>query len=82
MRGKRVRFSLPPFLRIRDYSLGYRITVPYFPELCLQNLRRFRDVTSYSCIVLTSDSHPICLSTPLGKQGVREGDAIRIVPRV
>ena len=82
MRGKRVRFSFPPFLRIRDYSLGYRTTVPYNPELCLHSLRRFRDVTTHSCIVLTSDYQPICLDTPLGKQGIREGDAIRIVPRM
>jgi hypothetical protein len=80
MRGKRVRFSFPPFLRIRDYSLGYRTTVPYNPELCLHHLRRFRDVTSNSCIVLSNDSTPICLNIPLGQQGIHEGDAIRIVP--
>jgi len=82
MRGKRVHFSFPPFLRIRDYSLGYRTTVPYSPELCLRNLRRFRDATSYSFMVLTNESQQICLHTPLGQQGVREGDAIRIVPLV
>lgn len=80
MRGKRVRLSPPPFLRIRDYSLGYRVSVPYSPEMCLGSLQRFRDTTSHSYVVLTSESIPLCIHTPIGKQGVREGDAIRILP--
>lgn len=82
MRVKRVHFTLPPFLRIRDYSFGYRITIPYSPKLCLSNLRRFQDTTTCSCMVLTNESRKICLHTPLGEQGVHEGDALRIVPLV
>ena len=80
MRGKRVHFSLPPVLRIKDYSMGYRVTIPYTPALCLRTLRRFRDITPGACRVLTNEHLPICLKTPLAHQDIHEGDAIHIVP--
>lgn len=83
MRGKKVHFSLPPVLRIRDYALGYRASIPYTPDLCLGHLHRFSrwpPVEYRYAIMLLQENRHLRVDVPLGEQGVREGDAIRIVP--
>jgi hypothetical protein len=80
MKGKRVGFSFPPIVNIRDYSLGYRLTIPYSPQLCLNSIKRFRNIQSQSCKILTNEYSPIFTNIPLSKQGIYEGDSIHIVP--
>ena len=82
MYKKKVRFSLPQTIKIKDYSLGYKVNIPYNPYLCLDSIQRFKQISSKSHLIYSnSKAGRVCLQTPIGKQNISEGDILHIIPR-